>query len=164
MPARIEKIDLPGIGTRHDLLTESGRRIGVISHRSGERQLSVFDEDDPDAALVTVDLNETEAVGLADILGASVMLGQLAAISTEVAGLFTEQLPLPASSPFVGKTMGDTQARSRTKTSIVAIVRGSQIIASPTPATPLEAGDTIIAVGTRQGLAALSELLAHGAG
>jgi len=164
MPARIEKIDLPGIGTRHDLLTESGRRIGVISHRSGERQLSVFDDEDPDAALVTVDLNETEAVGLADILGASVMLGQLAAISAEVAGLFTEQLPLLASSPFAGKTMGDTQARSRTKTSIVGIVRGSQIIASPTPETPLEAGDTIIAVGTRQGLGALSELLAHGAG
>ena len=76
MPARIEKIDLPGIGTRHDLLTESGRRVGVISHRSGERQLSIFDEEDPDAALVTVDLNELEAVGLADILGS--ILGGMA--------------------------------------------------------------------------------------
>jgi len=164
MPAHIEKVDLPGIGTRHDLLTEHGQRIGVISSRTGERQIAIFDPDDPDAALATVDLNETEAVGLADILGASVILGQLAAISTEVAGLYTEQLPLLASSPYAGRMLGDTKARTRTKTSIVGIVRGSQIIASPTPDTPLQAGDTIVAVGTRKGLEALSQLLAHGAG
>lgn len=162
MAARIEKIDLPGIGTRHDLLTASGRRIGVVSHRSGERQLAIFDADDPDAAVETVDLSESEAVGLADILGASVMLGQLAAIRTQVAGLFTEQLVLPATSPFAGRPLGDTQARTRTKTSIVGVVRGSHIIPSPTPDTVLEGGDTIVAVGTRQGLEALTDLLAHG--
>jgi len=164
MPAHIEKVDLPGIGTRHDLLTGSGRRIGVISHRSGEREIAIYAADDPDAALATVELNEVEAVGLADILGASVMLGQLAAINTEVAGLFTEQLPLLASSPYAGRMLGDTRARTRTKTSIVGIVRGSQIIASPTPDTPLQAGDTIVAVGTRKGLETLSQLLSHGAG
>lgn len=163
MAARIEKIDLPGIGTRHDLVTESGSRIGVVSQRSGERQLAIFDGTDPDAALGTVDLTEAEAVGLADILGASVMLGQLAAISTQVAGLFTEQLPLPMTSPFAGGVLGDTQARTRTKTSIVAIIRGSDIIPSPTPDTALKGGDTIIAVGTRAGLEALARLLDRGA-
>ncbi|MAT18808.1 MAG: potassium transporter TrkA [Leifsonia sp.] len=163
MAARIEKIDLPGIGTRHDLVTESGSRIGVVSQRSGERQLAIFDGADPDAALGTVDLTEAEAVGLADILGASVMLGQLAAISTQVAGLFTEQLLLPPTSPFAGGVLGDTQARTRTKTSIVAIIRGSDIIASPTPDTPLKGGDTIIAVGTRAGLESLARLLDRGA-
>ncbi|MBN9607469.1 MAG: cation:proton antiporter regulatory subunit [Actinomycetales bacterium] len=163
MSARIEKIDLPGIGTRHDLLTDSGRRIGVLSHRSGQRQLAIFDAHDPDAATETVDLTEAEAVGLADMLGASVMLGQLAQIGTQVAGLFTEQLVLPATSPYAGGVLGDTQARTRTKTSIVGIVRGSEIIPSPTPVTPLHAGDTIIAVGTRSGLEALALLLDRGA-
>ena len=46
---RIEKVDLPGIGFRHDLVTEGGRRISVVSHRDGERDLGVFDDDDPDA-------------------------------------------------------------------------------------------------------------------
>lgn len=163
MSARIEKIDLPGIGTRHDLLTDSGRRIGVLSHRSGERQLAIFDANDPDAATESVDLTEAEAVGLADMLGASVMLGQLAQIGTQVAGLFTEQLVLPATSPYAGRVLGDTQARTRTKTSIVGIVRGSEIIPSPTPDTGLQAGDTIIAVGTRTGLEALAILLDRGA-
>jgi TrkA domain protein len=45
----IEKVDLPGIGIRHDLVTEGGRRISVVSHRDGERDLGLFEVDDPDA-------------------------------------------------------------------------------------------------------------------
>lgn len=159
MPVRIEKVDLPGVGTRHDLITESGRRIGVVSHRTGERELAFFDRDDPDAASDTVELTDDEAAGLADILGASLILGQLAGIRDQVAGLFTEQLVIGDSSPFDGRVLGDTKARTRTGASIVAIVRDSDIIPSPTPGTPLQRGDTLIAVGTRPGLEKLAQIL-----
>ena len=33
---------LPGIGVRHDFLTDGGRRVGVVSHRNGSRDLVVF--------------------------------------------------------------------------------------------------------------------------
>lgn len=92
------------------------------------------------------------------------MLGRLLGIREQAAGLATEQLVLPASSPYVGGVLGDTKARTRTSTSIVAIVRGSVIIPSPTPSTPLEAADTIIAVGTRSGLDHLARLLDSGPG
>ena len=157
MPVRIEKVDLPGIGTRHDLVTESGRRVGVVSHRTGERELAFFDREDPDAASDTVELTDDEAAGLADILGASLILGQLAGIRDQVAGLFTEQLVLDDT--FDGRVLGDTKARTRTGTSIVAIVRDSEIIPSPTPGTPLQRGDTLIAVGTRPGLEKLERIL-----
>ena len=161
---RIEKIDLPGIGTRHDVITESGRRIGVVSHRTGKRELALFAVDDPDAASDSVELDDAEASALADVLGASVMLGQLAGIREQAAGLATEQLLLPPSSPYAGRLLGDTKARTRTSASIVAIVRGADVIPSPTPNTPLEAGDTLIAVGTKPGLDALSRLLTDGPG
>ena len=74
---RIEKVDLPGIGFRHDLVTEGGRRISVVSHRDGERDLGVFDVDDPDACRDSIPLNDDEAAALADVLGASVMLSRL---------------------------------------------------------------------------------------
>nr|WP_246335529.1 TrkA C-terminal domain-containing protein [Microcella alkalica] len=90
------------------------------------------------------------------------MLGQLAGIREQAAGLFTEQLLLPASSPFVGGRLGDTRARTLTSTSIVAIVRDAEIIPSPTPTTELRAGDTLIVVGTRPGLESLARLLADG--
>jgi TrkA domain protein len=71
---------------------------------------------------------------------------------------------LPATSPYAGGVLGDTKARTRTRTSIVALIRNAEVIPSPTPQTDLEAGDTIIAVGTRPGLDALAKLLTHGAG
>lgn len=159
---RVEKIDLPGIGTRHDVITKRGRRVGVVSHRSGERELALFDVDDPDASTDSIHLSDDEAEALADVLGASLLLGQLAGIREQAAGLFTEQLLISAGSPYAGKVLGDTRARTRTSTSIVAIVRGADVIPSPTPMTPLAAGDTIVAVGTRAGLDALARVLTDG--
>lgn len=162
MSVRVEKIDLPGIGTRHDIITSKGRRIGVVSHRTGERELALFDREDPDASIDAIDLSDDEATALADVLGASLMLGQLAAIRESAAGLFTEQLLISAGSPYAGGVLGDTKARTRTHTSIVALVRGADVIPSPTPDSPLKAGDTIIAVGTRSGLDKLAKLLTDG--
>lgn len=33
----VHRTPLPGIGLRHEFVTERGRRVGVISHRSGRR-------------------------------------------------------------------------------------------------------------------------------
>ncbi|HEY1106738.1 MAG TPA: cation:proton antiporter regulatory subunit, partial [Agromyces sp.] len=159
---RIEKVDLPGIGVRHDLVTEAGRRISVVSHRDGERDLGVFDLDDPDECRAPVSLSDDEAAALADVLSASVMLSRLTSLSDETAGLYTEQIALPTDSPYLNRTLGDTKARTRTHASIVAIVRDRQVIASPTPSEPLRAGDVIVAVGTREGLDGVSRLLANG--
>ncbi|WP_430647754.1 cation:proton antiporter regulatory subunit [Agromyces sp. GXS1127] len=162
MGIRIEKIDLPGIGFRHDLVTESGRRISVVSHRDGERDLGVFDEDDPDECRDTIPLSDDEAAALADVLGASVMLARLTSLSDETTGLFTEQIALPTDSVYLNRPLGDTKARTRTHSSIVAIMRDGQVIPSPTPADVLRAGDVIVAVGTRDGLDGLARLLASG--
>ena len=52
----IERVNLPGIGMRHAFTTERGRRIGVVSHHTGRRDLVVYDADDPDTAVVSVAL------------------------------------------------------------------------------------------------------------
>lgn len=157
----MEQTSLPGIGTRHDFVTESGERIGVVSHRDGRRALIVYDRDDPDARLAAIPLTDDEAEALADLLGASLMLGQLAGLRDQAAGLLTEQLPLPASSPFVGRKLGDTRARTRTSASIVAVLRSAQVIPSPGPSFQFENGDVVVAVGTRRGLDALTRILAN---
>ncbi len=158
----MEKIDLPGIGTRHDVITRSGRRLGVISHRDGERELAMFDPGDPDSCSDSIPLTDDEAIALSEVLGTSLILGQLASLGDKTHGLYTEQIVMTASSPFAGKNMGDTRARTLTKSSIVAILRGSNVIASPAPEEPIEAGDVIVAVGTRSGLESLASLLNDG--
>ena len=94
MGIRIEKIDLPGIGMRHDLVTESGRRLSVVSYRDGERNLGIFDVDDPDACRDSIPITEDEAEALADVLGTSVTLSRLTKLSADTEGLYTEQLEL----------------------------------------------------------------------
>ena len=157
---RIEKTALPGIGVRHDVLTSAGRRISIVAHRDGERDLSVYDIDDPDASSETIVMTDDEATALADLLGGSIILSRLSGLTDDTAGVYTEQFLMPATSPYLNRPLGDTRTRTRTGVSIVAIVRGSEVIPSPTPAVVLDPGDTIVAVGTREGLAALGQLLA----
>lgn len=158
----MEQSQLPGIGVRHDVITSSGWRVGVISRRDGRRDLVIFDPDDPDAARDSVPLTNEEAAVLADVLGASLMLGQLAGLRDQAEGLLTEQISLTADSPYVGKSLGDTRARTRTGVSIVAVLRHGAVVASPTPDFRFEAGDVVVAVGTRPALESLSRVLAEG--
>jgi TrkA domain protein len=161
---RIEKVDLPGIGVRHDLLTESGRRLSVVSHRDGDRDVALFSEDDPDSSSESIPLTDDEAAALADLLGSSVTLSRLATLTDGTDGISTEQVQLPMDSPYLNRPLGDTKARTRTRTSIVAIVRGEAVMPSPTPAEILRPGDVIIAVGTREGLDTLGRLIAGNSG
>jgi TrkA domain protein len=158
----VEKTTLPGIGVRHDLVTEAGRRVGVVSHRNGRRHLVIFDPDDPDTGVASVPLTDDEAEALADILGASLMLGQLAELRQQAGGLLTEQVPITPGSPYAGRPLAHTRARTRTGASIVAVLRERKVIPSPTPDFVFEAGDTVVVVGTRDGLDKLTAILANG--
>jgi TrkA domain protein len=159
---RIEKVDLPGIGARHDLVTESGSRLGVVWYRDGERELAIYDTADPDSCRYAVAITEDEAEALADLFGASVAVSRLTRLSEETDGLYTEKIEVTADSPFADKTLGDTKTRTRTHVSIVAIIRDRKVIPSPTPAERLAPGDIIVAVGTREGLDAAARLFADG--
>lgn len=158
----MEQTALPGIGVRHDMVTEAGRRIGVVSHRTGRRDLLLYDRDDPDACLASLRLTDDEAEALADLLGASLMLGQLAGLRQQAAGLITEQVGLPPSSPYVGRPLGHTKVRTRTSASIVAVLRGGQVIPSPGPEFVFEASDVVVVVGTREALDRVTRILADG--
>lgn len=160
MAVRVEKVDLPGIGFRHDVVVSTGRRISVVSHRDGSRELAFFDEIDPDASTDSIPLNDQEAAALADLLGTTVMLGQLSSLAENATGLFTENLLLGPMSKYVNHPLGDTRARTRTSVSIVAISRDGGVIPSPKPDFVLESGDSIVAVGTRGGLDKLANILA----
>ena len=152
MPVHVERAELPGIGVRHDIVTAEGRRLSVINFRDGGRELALSDEDDPDRAEETIDLTDDEATALSEVLGGSLILTQLAGLREQIAGLYMEQIPVRADSPYVGRTLGDTRARTLTRCSIVAIVRETAVVPAPEPADLLHAGDALVAVGTRDGL------------
>lgn len=159
---RVEQIPLPGIGMRYDLLTQAGRRVGVVSHRTGRRDLVVYDVTDPDTATEQIALTDDEARTLAEVLTATLVLARLSVLGDEATGLATEQVSLPADSPYLDRPVRATRIRSRTGASIVAVLRDGKVIASPGPDMILTAGDVLVVVGTRSGLDAVTRLLANG--
>ena len=162
MPAHVERADLPGIGVRHDILTHEGRRLSVINFRDGGRELALADEDDPDSASETIVLTDDEATALSEVLGGSLILTQMAGLRDQLSGLYMEQIPVRADSPYVGRPLGDTKARTRTRCSIVAIVRDSGVLPAPEPADKLSSGDILVTVGTREGLDLLVRIITAG--
>lgn len=158
----IERSDLPGIGLQHSFDTQHGRRLGVISHRNGRRDLLVFDPEDPDTVAETVVLTVEEADGLADLLAASRIVERLAELERQVDGLVSKQIPVEPGSPYADRTLGETQTRTRTGASIVAVVRGSEVIASPTPDFTFAAGDIVVVIGTEDGTSAVADILVNG--
>ncbi|HEU4901009.1 MAG TPA: cation:proton antiporter regulatory subunit [Actinomycetota bacterium] len=155
----IQETNLPGVGLRHEFTTRAGRQLGVVTHRTGRRDLLVYDRDDPDACQEVVQLTDEEADALAELLGAARLVQNLAALTQRIEGLAIDWLPIRADSPYADRTIADTQARSRTGVSIVAILRGDGAIPAPAPDALLEPGDTLVVVGTARGIKELSKLL-----
>jgi TrkA domain protein len=158
----LERTALPGIGLQHVFTTSRGRRVGVVSHRTGRRDLVVYDVRDPDTCLLTVPLTAQEADALAELLGTGRIVERLAELNRQAEGLVTEQIPLAAGSPYDGRPLADTQARTRTGASIVAVIRDGRAIASPRPDFVFAAGDTVMVVGTAEGTAAVTALFSGG--
>ncbi|RSN07857.1 cation:proton antiporter regulatory subunit [Amycolatopsis roodepoortensis] len=158
----VEVTPLPGIGVRKDFATRNGRRVGVVTHRDGHVELIVSKTDDPDACLASLPLTTDEAGALGNLLGAPQLVAQLTEEHRDLPGINTKQLPIKASSPFDGRTLGDTAMRSRTSVSVVAVMRAGQVHPSPTPDFNLTAGDVLVAVGTSEGLEAAVKILKYG--
>lgn len=158
--AQVEETQLPGVGVRHEFDTEAGERVGVIVHRDGRRELVVYDSDDPDACTSMLNLSTDDTRTLAELLGASQVTEAVTAVQQRIEGLTIEWLTLTDGSPAIGRTIREGEYRTRTGASIVAVLRGEESVPAPDPEFAFQPGDTAVAVGTVEGLAALRTLLA----
>lgn len=158
----VERTPLPGVGLRYEFKTERGRRVGVVTHRSGRRELVVYNADDPDSASEDIVLTSDEANVLAELLGTARIVERLADLERQTDGLVSLQLRIEPGSPYDGRTLADTQTRARTGASVVAVVRDGNVIASPRPDFRFEGDDTVVVIGTEDGTSAVESLLSNG--
>jgi len=157
--AEITETNLPGVGVRHEFVTDSGQHVGVISHRGGRREILVYDRDDPDSCSMVVHLTEQDSRTLNELLGVSRVADSLAAVEQQIEGLGIDWVPIAEGSSFVGKSIADGMFRTSTGVSIVAVVRDSSTVPAPRPDFVFSVGDIAVCVGTDEGLAAVRERL-----
>ncbi|CAN5588909.1 cation:proton antiporter regulatory subunit [soil metagenome] len=157
--ADVEETNLPGVGVRHDFRSHGGQRLGVLVHRSGQRDLLLYDATDPDACRSVTHLDADDSRTLAELLGASTVHEALSTVQQQIEGLAIDWLQVEPASTLAGQRLSDAGVRTQTGVSIVAVMRAGDTVAAPGPDFALEAGDTAVVVGTPDGIRALLELV-----
>jgi len=159
---KIQETSLPGVGMRHDFTAEDGSRIGVVHHRTGRRELFVCSSEDPDAVTVSLNLSDDDSHALSEALGGSTVIENLGSLQQQVEGLAIDWLSVDPGTPYAGKTIGDARIRTRTGVSVVAVIRDEQAFPAPGPEFMVDAEDTLVVVGTPEGIKAVDEILTAG--
>jgi TrkA domain protein len=139
------------------MTTRERRCLSVVAQRDGSRTITAYCQDDPDAAELSVHLTPGESQALVDALAPDHRSPSL--LSAGELGLVAERIELSATARWNGRLLGDTQIRTRTGASIVAVMRRAEAIPSPTPAFRLAGGDILIVIGTREGVEAAAAIL-----
>jgi len=155
----VSETRLPGVGVRHEFVTTGGERVAVVTHRTGRREVAIYDRADRDACSTILHLSPGDTRTLAELLGASPVSEAVSAVQQRLEGLAIDWVAVPPRSRFVGATIAEGAFRTRTGASIVAVVRGDTTLPAPGPDHGFEVGDVVVAVGTTEGLAQLRDLL-----
>jgi len=156
----VTETDLPGFGARYEFTTTDGRQVGVLVHRSGKRDLLIYDRKDPDRCNETVGLATEDSQTLAELLGGgSKVIERLSEMRQDIEGLAIEWISLDDDSPGAGRSIGDLEIRTRTGVSVVAVVHDDDATPAPGPDHHFQAGDVVVAVGTAVGIEQVRSLL-----
>ena len=156
--ARIHETELPGVGVRQEFDTTTGARLGVLTTRSGRRELLLYDREDPDSCRAVVHLDPEDSATLAELLGAGRVVDSAAPLQ-RLEGLAIDWLTVRADSPLAGNSIGAAAVRKRTGASVVAIVRDGSTNPAPGPDDVISAGDVLVTVGSPEAVDSFMAML-----
>jgi TrkA domain protein len=146
----VREVDLPGVGKKFAITTDDGERLTIIIHHSGDREIYNFraGEDFPFHALR---LEAAEARQLAAIIGGAYFQPTGgASMDLVLEQLSIEWEKIDARSGLVGRSIGDLDIRKQTGATVLALLRGKQVIANPQPEELILVGDTVVIAGTSE--------------
>lgn len=156
----IRESDLPGIGKKYLVTTRSGDKFVIVVHDDGRREMYHFDYEDPDDSISMVTLDDEEARHIAAIVGGMTYKPKaLETVEVALDNLVIEWYRLEASSPWVGRTIGDLDIRRQTGAMIIATVENHKETISPGPEKLLTAGTVLVVAGERKQVKALKAAL-----
>ena len=163
MPIELRESRLPGVGVKYSCRIDQGGRLAVILHTDGMREIYFFAhaEDDQPAAVIQLDDDEARQIG-AVIGGAYERPKIVEDLEMAIGQLGIEWVPVPDTSPAIGKTLAECGFRARTGITIIAILREPEPVAGAQPTDIIQQGDTLVAVGKLGQYPAFRRLLAEG--
>jgi TrkA domain protein len=147
MSGAMHEQELPGIGTRYDQTTEDGQ-VSVVIHHSGRRDLYVTEKAGRSRTPTVVTLTDDQARRLGAVLAGAYFQPTVAQrVEAVVGGLVIDWVTLRTDSPGAERTIADLDVRRNTRMTIVAILRGDDVIVVPEPTEVLHARDQLVVIG-----------------
>jgi TrkA domain protein len=163
MAHELRETRLPGIGVKYTTRTAHGGRLTVILHNEGQREIYWFrhaDDEDPQAV---IQLEDDEARQLGAIIGGAYDRPKVVEeLEMAFGELSIEWVPVPDTSPAIGKTLAECGFRQRTGITIIAILREPEPVAGAQPGDVVERGDVLVTVGKLGQYPGFRRLLAEG--
>src|ERR671911_156552 len=147
MPVDLQETRLPGVGTKFTIRLAAGGRLSIILHNDGKRELYWFrgTRDDEPRAVIRLDDDEPRQLG-AVIGGAYERPKIVEDLEMALGELTIEWVPVPDTSPWIGKTLAEAAFRARTGVTIIAILRDPEPVTGAQPQDEVKRGDTLVTV------------------
>jgi TrkA domain protein len=157
----LQETRLPGIGTKFTLRLDNGGRVAVILHNDGKRELYWFRHTDDDEPRAVITLDDDEARQLGAVIGGAYERPKIVEdLELALGELQIEWIPVPDSSPLVGKTLAEAGFRAKSGITVIAILREPEPISGARPEDVIQRGDTLVTVGKAGNYRAFRRLLA----
>ncbi|MBW7456121.1 cation:proton antiporter regulatory subunit [Paenibacillus sepulcri] len=155
---KIKMSDLPGIGKRISMTTANDDQVVLIVHHTGLRELYFFDEDEEECRTgFSLTADETRELG-AQLLGATyqpVDIDQMRMFKNKI---MIEWVEVGPNSALAGKPIRESKIRTKTGASITGVVRGDEVVAVPDADFVIQAGDTLMMLGSNEQIAKLAQV------
>jgi K+:H+ antiporter subunit KhtT len=163
MARELRETRLPGVGVKYTLLTSHGGRLTVILHNEGQRELYWFRHTEDEEPEAVIQLEDDEARQLGAIIGGAYERPKIVEeLEMAFGELAIEWVPVPDTSPAIGKSLAEAAFRQRAGITVIAILREPEPIVGAQPADVIEQGDTLVTVGKLGQYPAFRKLLAEG--
>ncbi len=163
MPTELRETRLPGVGVKYTCQTAHGGRLTVILHNEGLREIYWFRHADDDEPQAVIQLEDDEARQLGAVIGGAYERPKIVEeLEMAFGDLSIEWVPVPETSPAIGKTLAECAFRARTGITIIAILREPEVVAGAQPTDVVERGDTLVTVGKLGQYPPFRRLLAEG--
>jgi TrkA domain protein len=144
----LHSINLPGVGTKYELITERGDTLAVFFLKAGNIQIYALPRGS--RAPAVVDLSPVEARRVGSVLTGAIMEADRESVEVAFSALSDLRISIhtyiiPGS--MAGKGIEELQIRARTGVTIIAVSRGDKNIVNPSPSFTFSKDDAVVAIG-----------------
>lgn len=155
---KVFETQLPGVGQRYTLTFPSGGQFVVVLHNDGRRRTYWRDDAATDGEEL-FEVTESQARKVAEIFDGTYFNPVEEGLDDAFEDARIKWIEIGKASPIANQRIRETELRSRTGVSILAIQRADRTLSNPNSDTEVLPGDILVVVGTDEAYEALDAVL-----